>query len=227
MMGKRIENRWKNQWIFEGKIGKNRYKLALKTHAFLDVVFSGILGGFGRGLGRVWEAFGRACWHFFRTFYDMLTISMKIWIFKRFWRGLERPWGGFWGGFGRVWAGSGSLFNTIREMGAPPPPPPWYCCALLVFSGLCWVLLGCVITNVFRDMSSWMLSGTCHHTFFRPLLFLGFAGLYWALLDFSGLCWPWLSFALPCTTCFNMLPQLKHMIALPVPLLRQVLAIML
>ena len=53
MMGKRIENRWKNQWIFEGKIGKNRYKLALKTHAFLDVVFGGNFGGFGVGFRRI------------------------------------------------------------------------------------------------------------------------------------------------------------------------------
>ena len=67
-----------------------------------------------------------------------------------------------------------------------------------------------------------MLSGTCHHTFFRALVLPGFAGLYWALLDFSGLCWPGLSFALPYTTCFNMLPQLKNLIALPVHLLRQV-----
>ena len=65
---KRIEDGSKNQWIFEGKVEKNRCKIALKTHVFLDVVFEGILSGFGAGFGRVWEALGALRWDFLGDF---------------------------------------------------------------------------------------------------------------------------------------------------------------
>ena len=102
-----MQNASKKAWILRSKIEENALKIALKTHAFLNVVFRGILGGFGRGLGRVSEALLATFLDFFRTFYDILTISMKNWILEAFWRGLGRLLGGFWEAFGRVWEALG------------------------------------------------------------------------------------------------------------------------
>ena len=51
-----MQNGFKKSSILRSKMEKNRYKNVLKTHAFLDIVFLGILGGFGTGFGRFWEA---------------------------------------------------------------------------------------------------------------------------------------------------------------------------
>ena len=57
--GKNIKKSSKNRWIFRSKFPKIRLKIALKTLAFWEDVFSGILNGFGMVFGRVWEAIGR------------------------------------------------------------------------------------------------------------------------------------------------------------------------
>ena len=54
--GKNIKKSSKNRWIFRSKFPKIRLKIALKTLAFWEDVFSGILSGFGMVFGRVWEA---------------------------------------------------------------------------------------------------------------------------------------------------------------------------
>ena len=108
-----MENACKKAWILRLKIEKNALNIALKIHTFLDVVFGRILGGFGRGFGRVWEAFLATLRDFFRTFYDMLTILKKNWIWEAFWRGLGRLLGRFWEDFGRLLGGSGSLLDAF------------------------------------------------------------------------------------------------------------------
>ena len=62
-----MQNASKKAWFLRSKIKENALKIALKTHAFLNVVFRGILGGFGRGLGRVSEALLATFLDFFRT----------------------------------------------------------------------------------------------------------------------------------------------------------------
>ena len=56
-----------NRW----KIDK---KIAFKINAFWDVVFKVILNGFGRGLGRVWEAMLATFLDVFATFGGFFTI---------------------------------------------------------------------------------------------------------------------------------------------------------
>ena len=50
-----MQNGFKKSSILRSKIENNLCRNVLKTHAFLDIVFSGILAGFGTGFGRFWE----------------------------------------------------------------------------------------------------------------------------------------------------------------------------
>ena len=64
-------------------------------------------------------------------------------------------------------------------------------CVLLGFSGLCWALLGRLITNVFRDMSSQLLFhawGVLSIFFCVFCCFWQVADLCWTLLGFVDLC---------------------------------------
>ena len=109
-----MQNGFKKSSILRSKIEKNLCRNVLKTHAFLDIVFSGILAGFGAGLGRVWEALDE----FFRPPTRLLKgihiffayLGGPRWILGGSWDafgsilgGLGELLGGFWQGFGRVW----------------------------------------------------------------------------------------------------------------------------
>ena len=61
--------------VFRGQIdGKSLKKIAFQINAFWDVVFKVILNGFGRGLGRVWEAMLATFLDVFATFWGFFTI---------------------------------------------------------------------------------------------------------------------------------------------------------
>ena len=142
-----MQNASKKAWILRSKIEENALKIALKIHALLDVVFRGILGGFGRGLGRVSEALLATFLDFFRTFYDILTISMKNWILEAFWRGLGRLLGGFWEAFGRVWEPLGRFLLVFCNFGV------FWCFLLFFVVCLLFFIVSCSCTAVFSGHS--------------------------------------------------------------------------
>ena len=102
---------WILGWFLEAKSTKNREKIAFKTNAFWDVVFKVILGGFGRGFGRVWGAFGRACWHFCSNILRHVNDFDENFDFKGILEGSGEAFGtvlgGFGEAFGRVWESLG------------------------------------------------------------------------------------------------------------------------
>ena len=108
-----MQNGFKKSSILRSKIEKNLCRNVLKTHAFLDIVFSEILNGFGTGFGRVWEGFGSFCGTFFMTFFDIVGDFDKNSICEASWRGLGEVLGGFGEGFENDLGGSGNLLCVL------------------------------------------------------------------------------------------------------------------
>ena len=97
-----------------------------------------VLGGFWQGLGAFWVLLGIAvfCWAF-------LGHAGFCWRHHECFPGrvITNAFLGF--AFAKLCCGFPRLCRKY--------------CVLLGFSGLCWALLGRLITNVFQDMSSQML----------------------------------------------------------------------
>ena len=125
LMLERNKNQLKNCLFFKPKSRKIVKKHSSKNVFFWACTFQSILGGFGKGLGRVlgrvWRVlaslgplFGVFFWCLYSECSPKGVLEAPGLDFGSILNGLGGVWGGFWEGFRKVWKVQNCIFLGLR-----------------------------------------------------------------------------------------------------------------